>query len=131
MSDALPPYFFRIRDNGASVFRVESDPRTRRLDLREIAQIVVKNGNIKPHGDYALTPDDHAAATTWLAARQAELLARELAEAERAIESLNLTAQWAQGRASDAALEAVSDRLLLAMHDLRTVLVRRKAEALR
>ena len=36
--------------------------------------------------------------------------------------------QWAQSRASDAALEAVTDKLLLAMHDLRLVLVRKKSE---
>ena len=41
---------------------------------------------------------------------------------------MNLTTQWAQSRASDAALEAVTDKLLLAMHDLRLVLVRKKSE---
>lgn len=131
MSDALPPYFFRIRDNGASVFRVETDPRSRRLDLREIAQVVVKNGNIKSQGDHVLTPEDQQAALDWLAKRQADLLARDLAEVERTIEALNMTAQWAQSRASEAAIDEVSNRLMLAMHDLRTVLVRRKAEALR
>jgi hypothetical protein len=48
----------------------------------------------------------------------------------RAIDHLNLTAQWAQARASDEQLEEVTDSLLLAMHDLRSVLVRKKADRL-
>jgi hypothetical protein len=43
---------------------------------------------------------------------------------------LNLTTQWAQSRATREQLETVTDALLLAMHDLRGVLVRRKAERL-
>jgi hypothetical protein len=35
-----------------------------------------------------------------------------------------------QTKAADAALEEVTDTLLLAMHDLRSVLVRKKAERL-
>ncbi len=38
--------------------------------------------------------------------------------------------QWAQSKATDEQLEDVTDRLLLAMHDLRTVLVRKKADRL-
>ena len=41
---------------------------------------------------------------------------------------LNLTTHWAQSRATDDQLEDVTDALLLAMHDLRSVLVRKKAE---
>ncbi len=48
----------------------------------------------------------------------------------RTVDHLNLTTQWAQSRATDEQLEAVTDSLLLAMHDLRTMLVRRKAERL-
>ena len=43
---------------------------------------------------------------------------------------MNLTAQWAQSKASDAQLDAVTDSLLLAMHDLRSTLVRKKADRL-
>ena len=44
------------------------------------------------------------------------------------IDHLNLTAQWAQSKASDADLERVTDQLLLSMHDLRTILSRKKIE---
>ncbi|MDG1868808.1 MAG: hypothetical protein P8J00_13925 [Yoonia sp.] len=41
-----------------------------------------------------------------------------------------ITTQWVQSKASEAQLEDVTDALLLAMHDLRTVLVRKKADRL-
>jgi hypothetical protein len=130
MSGDLPDYYFRIRENGAAVFRVDTENRQRRIELEEIAFVNARNGNIKPHGDAALTDADRAAIAGWLEARQAELAAREVDDILRAIDHLNLTTHWAQTRASDEALEAVTDRLLLAMHDLRSVLVRRKAERL-
>jgi hypothetical protein len=130
MGGDLPDYYFRIRENGAAVFRVDTENRQRRIELDEIAFVNVKNSNIKPHGDTALTDADRAAIADWLEARQAEVAAREVDDILRAIDHLNLTTHWAQTRASDDALEVVTDRLLLAMHDLRSVLVRRKAERL-
>ena len=44
------------------------------------------------------------------------------------IERLNLTTVWAQQSASVEDLSKVADKLLLAMHDLRSVLVRKKAQ---
>ena len=44
---------------------------------------------------------------------------------------MNLTTQWAQTRASEEQLDLVANHLLLAMHDLRTVLVRKRSENLR
>ncbi|MFN3292766.1 MAG: hypothetical protein ACK4S2_01930 [Gemmobacter sp.] len=130
MGGDLPDYYFRIRENGAAVFRVDTENRQRRIEMEEIAFVNARNGNIKPHGDAVLTEADRAAIADWLAARQAQLAAREVDDILRAIDHLNLTAHWAQTRATDEALEAVTDRLLLAMHDLRSVLVRRKAERL-
>jgi hypothetical protein len=126
----LPPYYFRIRENGAVVFRVDTENRQRRIDMEEIATVNVKNGNVKPHGDRALTSDEEALIAGWLAERQAVLAARDVDDIRRAVDHLNLTTQWAQTRATDAQLEDVTDALLLAMHDLRTVLVRKKAERL-
>ena len=62
--------------------------------------------------------------------RSALLAARDLDDILRTVDNLNLTAQWVQSRATDAQLDAVSDALFLAMHDLRSVLVRKKAERL-
>lgn len=130
MAGDLPEYFFRIRDNGASVFRVDTENRQRRIDMEEIAMVNVKNGNIKSHGDRALSPDEMAAVKEWLVKRQAQLALRDVDDILRAVDHMNLTAQWVQSRATDAQLEEITDVLLLAMHDLRSVLVRKKAERL-
>jgi hypothetical protein len=130
MTADLPEYYFRVRDNGAVVFRVSTENRQRRIEMDEIAVVNVKNGNIKPHGDVDLTAADMAAITDWIAARQAQLAAREVDDILRTVDHLNLTTQWAQSRATDVQLEAVTDALLLTMHDLRSVLVRKKADRL-
>ncbi len=130
MAGDLPDYFFRIRENGAVVFRVDTENRQRRIEMEEIAIVNVKNGNIKPHGERKLTPAEVKLITVWMAERLAMLASRDIDDILRAVDHLNLTTQWAQTRAADDQLDAVTDPLLLAMHDLRTVLVRKKAERL-
>jgi len=130
MADDLPAHYFRIRDNGAVVFRVDTETRMKRIDLVELATVNIRNGNIKPHGDTSLTPEDMAAIQQWLADRTALLAARDVDDILRTVDHLNLTAQWAQTKATDDQLDRVTDQLLLAMHDLRLTLVRRKAERL-
>ncbi len=129
MSD-LPGYYFRVRDNGAFVYQVDTENRSRRLELIHIAVANLRNGDIKPQGDRVLSPADLAAIEDWMAGRKALLAERDIDDILRAVDHLNLTAQWAQARASDAQLERVTDMLLLAMHDLRSVLVRKKADRL-
>jgi hypothetical protein len=130
MTAELPDYYFRVRENGAAVFRISTENRQRRIEMDEIAAVNVRNGSIKPHGEVVLVPEDLRAIESWLAERQAQLAAREVDDILRAIDHLNLTTQWAQSRATDDQLEAVTDRLLLTMHDLRSVLVRKKADRL-
>jgi len=127
MSD-LPEFYFRIRENGAVMFRVDTENRQRRIEMSEVAVINVRNGNIKPHGDHVLTEDEMEVITEWLEARRAVLAERDLDDIHRAIDHLNLTTQWVQSRASEEDLDNITDRLLLAMHDLRSVLVRKKAD---
>jgi len=130
MAGDLPDYYFRIRDNGAVVFRVDTENRQRRIDMEEIASVNVRNGSVKPHGDRVLTPADLARINDWLAERVALLTARDVDDILRAVDHLNLTTQWVQTKATEAQLDAVTEKLLLAMHDLRSVLVRRKADRL-
>lgn len=130
MASDLPPYYFRTRENGAFVFRVEPEGRMRRIEMDQIAVVNIRNGEIKPHGDRSLSDTDMAAIRDWMAARQAELAARDLDDIRRTVDHLNQTAHWAQGKATDAELEQVTEALLMAMHDLRGVLVRRKADRL-
>lgn len=130
MSADLPDFYFRIRDNGAVVFRIDTENRQRRIDMDEIAVVNVKNGNIKPHGDRKLTKEETEVIQAWITERQALLAARDVDDILRAVDHLNMTTQWVQSKATDDQLEAVTDHLLLAMHDLRSVLVRKKADRL-
>ncbi|MFX4298657.1 hypothetical protein [Pseudosulfitobacter pseudonitzschiae] len=126
----LPDYYFRVRENGAAVFRIDTENRQRRIEMDQIAVINIRNGEVKPHDDRTLSPEDMAEIQSWMASRQALLAARDIDDIHRAVDYLNLTTHWAQSRATDDQLEDVTDALLLAMHDLRSVLVRKKADRL-
>ena len=130
MSTDLPEYYFRVKENGAAVFRVDTENRQRRIEMDQIAVVNIRNGEIKPHGDRTLSEADLTEIRNWMAHRQEVLAHRDIDDIYRAIDHLNLTTQWVQSRASDAQLDAVTDALLLAMHDLRSTLVRKKADRL-
>ncbi|WP_420327679.1 hypothetical protein [Mameliella sp.] len=128
MTPDLPEFYFRVRDNGALVYRVDTENRQRRLEMDQIAVVNVNKGEIKPHGDHELSEGELEEIRTWMEDRKRLLARRELDDIHRAVDHLNLTAQWAQSRATPEQLEEVTDALLLAMHDLRSVLVRKKAD---
>ncbi|WP_299207263.1 hypothetical protein [uncultured Tateyamaria sp.] len=130
MGAELPDYYFRVRENGAAVFRVDTENRQRRIEMDQIAVVNIRNGEIKPHGDRTLSPDDLARIEAWMKNRAQVLAHRDIDDIHRAIDYLNLTTHWAQSRATEDQLEDVTDALLLAMHDLRSVLVRKKADRL-
>ena len=65
-----------------------------------------------------------------MARRIALLARRDIDDIHRAVDYLNTTTHWVQSKATPDQLEEVTDALLLAMHDLRSVLVRKKAERL-
>ena len=129
MSD-LPPYYFRVRENGAFVYRVDTENRQRRIEMDQIAVVNIRNGQVKPHGDRELSNEDMAVISEWMDARMALLARRDIDDIHRAVDYMNQTTHWAQSKASDEDLEDVTDALLLAMHDLRSVLVRKKADRL-
>jgi hypothetical protein len=130
MAGDLPEFYFRVRENGAVVFRVDTENRHRRIEMDQIAVVNVRNGDIKAHGDHELTDEETAAIEAWKTDRQVVLADRTLDDIRRAVDHLNLTTQWAQSKATAEELEAITDTLLLAMHDLRSVLVRKKADRL-
>lgn len=130
MNSDLPKYFFRVRENGAAVFRVDTENRQRRIELDQIAVINMRNGEVKPQGDRELTDADIEEIETWMAERASILAQRDIDDIHRAVDYLNITAQWVQSKASDAQLDAVTNDLLLAMHDLRSILIRKKADRL-
>jgi len=127
MSD-LPEYYFRVRENGALVFRVDTENRQRRIEMDPIAVINIRNGDVKPQGDRKLSKADKDRIADWMDSRREVLATRDIDDIHRAVDYMNLTTHWAQTKASEDQLEDVTDALLLAMHDLRSVLVRKKAD---
>ena len=130
MTGDLPEYYFRTRENGALVFRVDTATRDRRIEMDQIATLNLRNGEIRPNGDRNLSERDLDHIHTWMQQRAKLLAEREIDDILRTVDHLNLTAQWAQSRATPEQLDAVTETLLLAMHDLRAVLVRKKADRL-
>ncbi|MFY0690967.1 MAG: hypothetical protein JXR14_03495 [Paracoccaceae bacterium] len=130
MTDTLSDYYFRVRENGAMVFLIDTENRNRRIEMKQIAVVNTRNGEIRPHGNRSLSPDEMQVIRDWMEARKATLAARDIDDIHRTVDHLNLTAQWAQSKASEAQLEEVTDALLMAMHDLRSVLARKKADRL-
>lgn len=126
----IPEYYFRIRENGATVFRIDTENRHHRIEMLPIAVANARNGDIRPHGQTILSDIDRAEIKRWIEARRQALTARDLDRVQRTVEHLNLTAQWAQSKATADQLESVTEDLLMAMHDLRSVLVRKKADRL-
>lgn len=130
MSSDLPDYYFRVRENGAAVFRVDSENRQRRIEMDQIAVVNIRNGEIKPQGDRVLSDDDMTRIQAWMEERKQVLAQREMDDIHRALDHLNLTTQWVQSKATEDQLDVVTDSLLMAMHDLRNALVRKKADRL-
>ena len=128
MASDLPEYYFRVRENGAAVFRVDAENRQRRIEMDQIAVVNIRNGEIKPQGDRVLSDGDLERIRQWMTERAQVLAQRDIDDIHRAVDYLNLTTQWVQSKATDDQLDAVTDALLLAMHDLRSTLVRKKAD---
>lgn len=122
--------FFRVRENGAAVFRVDTENRQRRLELQQIAVVNIRNGNVKPQGDLIPTASERNEIDAWIVTRRKLLAARKIDDIKRAIDHLNETAQWVQSDATDEQINEFSEDLLMAMHDLRSVLVRKKSNIL-
>lgn len=127
MSD-LPNLYFRVRENGAAVFRLDGENRDRRLELEQIAVVNTNRGDFKALGDHILTDAERQVIADWLQERLTLLSTREMDDVHRAIDQINLTSQWAQSKATNDQLNEVTEQLLLAMHDLRSILVRKKAD---
>lgn len=129
MSD-IGSLFFRVRENGAAVYRVDAENRQRRLDMQQIAVVNIRNGDVKPQGDQIPTAAERNEIDAWVVERRKIIEERRIDDLLRTTDHLNLTAQWVQTKATDAQIDMFADDLLMAMHDLRSVIVRRKADGL-
>ena len=96
--------------------------------MDQVKVIYMRSETIKPQGDTPPTDEETKLIKDWMHERKTMLEERETVNILRTIDHLNLTAQWAQSKVSDADLEQVTDQLLLSMYDLRTILSRKKIE---
>ncbi|MEM7240956.1 MAG: hypothetical protein AAF429_02125 [Pseudomonadota bacterium] len=116
--------YFRTRDNGAAVFRVDTQSQQHRLDVSQIATINISKGEFRGQGDAPPTKEEEVEIKDWIEKRQAVLAERQIDDIHRAIDMMNATAQWVQSKATNEDIDKFAQPLLLAMNDLRTVLVR-------
>lgn len=115
-------YFFRPRPGGAALLKVVEEPRLRRSRLHRIAGIDTATGDVRVADGHELTEGEQALIADYLAHGNG-LDGR----AAKAVSDIGHIAHWAQFRASPDELAAATEELLLAMQDLREVLVRKAA----
>ncbi len=120
-----PNLYFRRKDNGAGVYRVDAQ-NTNRIDLQHIA-VVKQNGDIKAQNKQELSQDEVTEINAWFTARKAAQGTRNSARIDMLIAEMNHAAQWLQSDASGAEITQAAQPLLMAMHDLRTTLVKQIA----
>lgn len=99
--------------------------------MDQIAVVNLNRGDFKAHGERVLSDADVNAIEDWIEERVEISKLRKLDDIRRTVDHLNLTAHWAHAQANDDELNAVTEDLLLAMHDLRSVLVRKQADRLK
>lgn len=122
--------YFRVKDNGATVFRISDENRHKRMDLQPIAEANIRNREIKPRNNVTLSEYEEKQIKWWIRDRRALLAERELEDARQTIERLNATANWISGKPNPEAAAETTEALLLAMHDLRAAIVRYKSKAM-
>lgn len=121
-----PTLYFRRKDNGASVYRIEAGEHAR-LDMQQVA-ILKQNGEVKPSGKQEPTALELTEIADWHSARKAEQKTRDAARVDQLVGDMNAIAQWVQANANDKQIAQSSQPILMAMHDLRSTLVRRLSD---
>lgn len=116
-------YYFRLRPGGAAFMKLVHDPRLRRTRFHRIAGIETTTGNVSVTDGHTLTDVEEALIADYLA--HGNGLCGHTA---RAVSEIGHIAHWAQFRASPDELVAATEDLLLAIQDLRDVLVRKAAQ---
>ena len=123
----LPKLFYRVSKSGADVYRIDLQNRLRRLDLEKIAEIDVTSFVITPLPDKRLSTEEENDMRFWCDKRRGQLDLRSQNDINRLVESMNHAANWIENDASDSQLDDIKDQVLMAMHDLRSTMVRRMA----
>lgn len=120
--------FFRVREGGAAVFRVDTENRQRRLELQQVATIKLAAGDIKPFGKVKLTALEMESMADWIVERRKLTTMRQEDELRKTIDAISATAHWVHFDATADQLDEYADDLLMAMHDLRSSIVKQKSK---
>ena len=120
-----PTLYFRRKDNGTVIYRVETGEHSR-LDFQQIA-ILKQNGEVKPLGKQQPTDDELVEIGEWHDTRKAGQKARDAERVDQLVGDMNAVAQWVQANANDKQIAENAQPIFMAIHDLRTTLVRRMA----
>ena len=120
-----PTLYFRRKGNGAAVYRI-SDGEHARLDMLQVA-VLKRNGEVKASGKQEPTEVELGEIAAWYEVRNSEQTTRDAAQVDQLVGELNAVAQWVQADASDQQVAQSAQPILMAIHDLRTTLVRRMA----
>lgn len=123
------PYqlYFRHRHDGAVVYRVEKSGRQRRVELNQIAAIA-KTGEVVPAKRHPPSEFEISEIAEWWEDWKAREARNELSQSELFLAELNQFTDWMQRRAENDVVEQMSEKILLALLDLRRVTVRRLAD---
>ena len=78
MTTELPEYYFRIRENGAAAYRIDTENRHRRIEMEQIAVLNLKKGEVKPQGGRELSAEERKIIDDWMVERKALLARREI-----------------------------------------------------
>ncbi|MFK7943948.1 MAG: hypothetical protein AB8B85_13685 [Paracoccaceae bacterium] len=119
--------YYRHRKNGAVVFRLEVANRQRRIELNQIASIA-KTGEVIPHKRRPATEAEIKEIQRWWADWHARADTEQLSDTDKFLVELNQFTDWFQRRAENEEVDAASDPLLMALLDLRQVVVRRLSD---
>jgi len=116
--------YYRHRDNGVTVFRMEVANRQRRIELNQIATIL-KDGTIAPHKRRPPSDAEREEIAAWWADWQTRSATGDVCETEKFIAALGQFTDWLARRAPGEEVDQQSDALLTALLDLRQTVVRR------
>ena len=86
MSVELPELFYRIKDNGAAVFRVVPESRQKWINLEQIATVNTRNSEVKVQNKAEVTDAEMTAMKVWIRERQSVLAIREIDTIHRTID---------------------------------------------
>ncbi|MEM6662651.1 MAG: hypothetical protein AAF666_10800 [Pseudomonadota bacterium] len=119
--------YYRHREKGVTVFRMEVANRQRRIELNQIASILA-DGEVIPHKRRAPTEAELAEISTWWTNWQTRAADGALTQTETFIAELNQFTDWVARRADAGEIDVQSDNLLTALLDLRQVVVRKLSQ---